>query len=222
MVMKHKNGELNVATAILLLTALAAGVVDVISFSRLGGIFTSAMTGNLALLGYYAASGAIHSAIKSLSALAGFIVGCGVGALQSRNKPDRSAVKTILALEALILAVCAFGSMQPLVSGSQDLMEGEILLLGFAMGLQSIVGTRLKQTNVVFTSTLIKIVTTPFGTRPNEGKANTIKRETSVVVAYLVGAMIAGISVATRFAGALLIPLAALGIALVCAHRGKS
>jgi uncharacterized membrane protein YoaK (UPF0700 family) len=222
MVMNHKGGQLDAATGILLLTALAAGVVDVISFSRLGGVFTSAMTGNLALLGYYAASGAIHSAIKSLSALAGFIVGCGVGALQSRSKPDRSALKTILALETLVLAICAVGSMQPLLSGSQDFMEGEILLLGFAMGLQSIVGTRLKQTNVVFTTTLIKIVTTPFGARPDERKANTIKRDTSVVVAYLLGAMIAGISVATRFAGALLIPLAAIGVAFVCARRVKS
>ena len=34
----------------LLLTAFAAGAVDIISFATLGGVFASAMTGNFALL----------------------------------------------------------------------------------------------------------------------------------------------------------------------------
>ncbi|OYV29669.1 MAG: hypothetical protein B7Z81_07265, partial [Acidocella sp. 20-61-6] len=38
---------------ILGLTAFAAGSVDVISFVKLGGVFASAMTGNLAFLGLY-------------------------------------------------------------------------------------------------------------------------------------------------------------------------
>jgi uncharacterized membrane protein YoaK (UPF0700 family) len=67
------------------------------------------MTGNLALLGYYASTGAIHSALKSLSALAGFIVGIAVGTLQAHGKTSRSAVRSILGLEMLIIVVCAFG-----------------------------------------------------------------------------------------------------------------
>jgi uncharacterized membrane protein YoaK (UPF0700 family) len=38
--------------SILLLTAVAAGAVDVISFASLGGVFASAMTGNFALLAF--------------------------------------------------------------------------------------------------------------------------------------------------------------------------
>ncbi len=210
---------MDAATAILVLTALSSGVVDVVSFARLGGIFTSAMTGNLALLGFYTATGAVHSAIKSLSALAGFVAGCSVGTLQARAKATRTAVKSILRVEILILALCAFGSLQALLSARADFMEVEILMLGFAMGLQSIVGNRLKQTNVVFTITVIKLVAATFGATPDEEKGKPLNRETSVVAAYVLGAVIAGITLKTHLAGALLIPLAALGIAFLCAYR---
>jgi len=104
--------KVSFVTGVLVLTTFSAGLVDVLSFAKLGRIFTSAMTGNLALLGFYAATGAVHSAIKSVSALVAFMVGCAVGTIQSRRKPNRSAVRRILGLEALIIAVCAVGSMQ--------------------------------------------------------------------------------------------------------------
>ncbi len=148
--------QVSCVTAVLVLTAFTAGLVDVLSFAKLGGIFTSAMTGNLALLGFYAATGAVHSAIKSLNALMSFVMGCVLGLIQSRGKTDRSAVRRILALETLIIATCAIGSMQSSLSVRSDFAQAEIVLLAFAMGLQSIVGARLKQTNVVFTTTLIK------------------------------------------------------------------
>lgn len=62
--------------SILLLTAFAAGAVDVISFATLGGVFASAMTGNFALLAYYVAQSDSQSAMGSVVALTGFAVGC--------------------------------------------------------------------------------------------------------------------------------------------------
>src|SRR3984885_7027314 len=166
--------KVSCATGVLVLTVFTAGLVDVLSFAKLGAIFTSAMTGNLALLGFYAATGAVHSAIKSLSALAGFIVGCAVGTLQSRHASDRAAVRRILGLETLAIVVCAIGSMQSSLSARSDFMQVEILLLAFAMGLQSIVGARLKQTNVVFTTTLIKIVSAAIGSAREQSSAGEI------------------------------------------------
>jgi uncharacterized membrane protein YoaK (UPF0700 family) len=205
---------LKASTGILMLTAVTAGLIDVLSFAKLGGIFTSAMTGNLALLGFYTATGAVHSAIRALSALGGFITGCVAGALLGRGKrTSRSTVRSLLGLETLMIMVCALGSMQPPLAARAGFIEVEILLLGFAMGLQSIVGNRLKQTNVVFTTTLMKIVTAAFGPKGGEGNATEIKREAAVVAAYLAGALIAGITIASRFEGALFIPVIALGIA---------
>jgi uncharacterized membrane protein YoaK (UPF0700 family) len=198
------------ATGVLLLTSFAAGLVDVWSFAQLGGVFTSAMTGNLALLGFYAATGAVHSAVKSMIALAGFVVGCAGGTILSRRATNRSAATRILGAETLVLVLCAFGSMH--------FVQAEIVLLAVAMGLQSIVGARLEQTNVVFTSTLIKIVSAAIGSTRDESSAGERQRAVAVVVAYLIGALSAGVAVATHFAGALIIPLAAIGIAFFYAR----
>jgi uncharacterized membrane protein YoaK (UPF0700 family) len=206
------------ATAVLVLTAFVAGLVDVLSFARLGGVFTSAMTGNLALLGFYAATGAVHSTVKSLSALGGFIVGCAVGLTQGRGRADRSAVTRILGLETLIIGVCATGSMLSALATRGDFVQAEIMLLAFAMGLQSIVGRRLEQTNVVFTTTLIKIVSAAIGAARKDADADRYQRETAVVVAYLIGAMAAGAAIATHFSAALIIPVVAIGAAFCCAR----
>jgi uncharacterized membrane protein YoaK (UPF0700 family) len=210
--------KMSCATCVLVLTAFTGGLVDVLSFAKLGAIFTSAMTGNLALLGFYAATGAVHSAIKSLSALVGFIIGCAVGTIQGRRKTNSSAVRRILGLETLIILVCAVGSMLSSLSARSDFMQAEILLLAFAMGLQSIVGARLKQTNVVFTTTLIKIVSAAIGSMREESSASERQRDTAVVVAYLIGALIAGVTIATHFAAALIIPVVAIGIAFIYAR----
>ena len=210
--------KVSCATGVLVLTVFTAGLVDVLSFAKLGAIFTSAMTGNLALLGFYAATGAVHSAIKSLSALVGFIVGCAVGMIQSRHATDRVAVRRILALETLTIVVCAIGSLQPSLSARSDFMQVEILLLAFAMGLQSIVGARLKQTNVVFTTTLIKIVSAAIGSTREQSSAGERQRDTAVVIAYLIGALTAGATIATHFTAALVIPVLAIGTAFVYAR----
>jgi uncharacterized membrane protein YoaK (UPF0700 family) len=210
--------KVSCAAGVLVLTAFTAGLVDVLSFAKLRGIFTSAMTGNLALLGFYAATGAVRSAIKSLSALLGFILGCAVATIQGRRKTNRAAVRWILCVETLIIMACAIGSMQPSLSMRSDFLQAEILLLAFAMGLQSIVGARLKQTNVVFTTTLIKIVAATIGTARQERAAGDYQRDTAVVVAYLIGAILAGVTIATHFAAALIIPVIAVGMAFFYAR----
>src|SRR5271169_3426001 len=92
---------------ILLLTAFAAGTVDVISFATLGGVFASAMTGNFALLAYYIAQSDSRSAMGSVVALLGFAVGCAVGVLQRRGRAQEQALNLIIASEAGLLFLFA-------------------------------------------------------------------------------------------------------------------
>ncbi len=63
-----RNIPVTPVDAVLLLTAFAAGAVDVISFATLGGVFASAMTGNFALLAYYVAHRESQSALGSIVA----------------------------------------------------------------------------------------------------------------------------------------------------------
>src|SRR6202040_1258234 len=88
---------------ILLLTAFAAGTVDIISFATLGGVFASAMTGNFALLAYYVAQSESQSAMGSVVALVGFALGCAVGVLQRRGRAQEQALNILIASEAGLL-----------------------------------------------------------------------------------------------------------------------
>src|ERR671918_41811 len=62
----------------LVFLSLASGCTDVLSFLRLGNVFTSAMTGNTALLAIALGQGQLFAAMRSLMALIGFIIGIAV------------------------------------------------------------------------------------------------------------------------------------------------
>lgn len=145
----------------LALLAFASGTTDVLSFLALSGVFTSAMTGNTALLGLALGQGQSNAAIRSFAALAGFLMGVAAGTLPRDTGSRRSALFRILALEALCL-----GLFTALWSISTDLDNGStiyvlILLSAAGMGIQSVAARRINLPGiptVVFTSTLTSIV----------------------------------------------------------------
>src|SRR5882757_10637307 len=122
---------------ILFATAFAAGAVDIIGFTKLGGVFASAMTGNFALLAYHVAEGNTLSAIGSVIALAGFVAGCVIGFSLRRGRSERTTINLLLGTETgllLLFAWYALWSMQTqLVAG----MRLQIVVLAVAMGLQA-------------------------------------------------------------------------------------
>src|SRR6204780_5391325 len=145
---------------ILLLTALAAGAVDVISFATLGGVFASAMTGNFSLLAYYVAQSDSQSAMGSVVALVGFAVGCALGVLQRRGRAQEQALSLLLASEAgLLLFFALYAIWTPHVAHAPS-DHLQILLLAVAMGLQAVIGQTINLTTIVFTTTLTKLVGT--------------------------------------------------------------
>src|SRR5271169_5670005 len=101
------NIKLTYNELILLLTAFAAGSVDIVSFATLGGVFASAMTGNLALLAYYVAHGDSQSAMGSVVALVGFALGCAIGVLRRRGYAQEQALSILIAAEAVLLLAFA-------------------------------------------------------------------------------------------------------------------
>ena len=64
----------------LALLALASGSSDAVAFLTFGNVFTSAMTGNTALLGIAVSRGHLSDALLGLLALTGFIVGAATAA----------------------------------------------------------------------------------------------------------------------------------------------
>ncbi len=215
-----RNFPVTPIDAVLLLTAFAAGAVDVISFATLGGVFASAMTGNFALLAYYVAHRESQSALGSIVALLGFVIGCGLGVLQRRGQPQHQAISMLLVTEAGLLLFFALSYLWTSHAANAPSDHLQILLLAAAMGFQAVVGQTINQTTIVFTTTLTRLVSAiadAFANRDTLGLKD-VKIQIAVVMAYLFGALLAGALTVHKVDSAVLLPFAGVAIALAV-HR---
>jgi uncharacterized membrane protein YoaK (UPF0700 family) len=205
---------------ILLLTAFAAGSVDVISFAALGGVFASAMTGNFALLAYYVAHSDSQAAMGSVVALTGFVGGCAFGVLQRRSRDQAQALNLLLASEVALLLFFALYALwtPPSQHGPSDHLQ--ILLLALAMGLQAVIGQTISLTTIVFTTTLTKLVSAVADSIYQGSRLGLkdVKIQSSVVVSYLFGALVAGTLIVHKVSAVVIVPLIGVSAALVV-HR---
>jgi uncharacterized membrane protein YoaK (UPF0700 family) len=198
----------------LLLTAFAAGTVDVISFATLGGVFASAMTGNFALLAYYVAQSDAQAAMGSVVALTGFVLGCGLGVLQRRSRAQGQALNLLLMTEAGLLLFFAMYAMWTPHAAHAPSDHLQILLLAVAMGVQAVVGQTINTTTIVFTTTLTKLVGTIADSLANGDSLGLkdVKIQSAVVVLYLFGALLAGALIVHKADAVVLLPF--IGVAL--------
>jgi uncharacterized membrane protein YoaK (UPF0700 family) len=210
----------NHVDTILLLTAIAAGTVDVISFATLGGVFASAMTGNFALLAYYVAQSDAQSAMGSVVALSGFVLGCALGVLQRRSRAQDQALSLLLATEMGLLLFFALYAMWTPHAAHAPSDHLQILLLAVAMGVQAVIGQTISLTTIVFTTTLTKLVGTIADSLANGDSLGLkdVKIQSAVVVAYLFGALIAGALIVHKADAVVLLPFIAVALAFA-AHR---
>ena len=197
----------------LLLTAFAAGTVDVISFATLGGVFASAMTGNFALLAYYVAQSDAQAAMGSVVALSGFVLGCGLGVLQRRSRAQGQALNLLLLTEAGLLLFFALYAMWTPHAAHAPSDHLQILLLAVAMGVQAVVGQTINATTIVFTTTLTKLVGTIADSLANGDSLGLkdVKIQSAVVVLYLFGALLAGALIVHKADAVVLLPF--IGVA---------
>jgi uncharacterized membrane protein YoaK (UPF0700 family) len=208
------------------LTAFAAGAVDIISFAKLGGIFCSAMTGNLAFLAFYLARFSFASAIGSAIALLGFVVGGSAGTLISRGRSRDMALVLLLGGEILLLAGAVVLWLPTHHRNGSLSGDGLVALLSLAMGLQSIVGKRINLSSiptVVFTSTLTNIViglTDMMASGSFVVPADT-KRQFVSFLLYFSGALAAGFAVYLQWQVLVFIPLVAVVLASAAHVKGK-
>jgi uncharacterized membrane protein YoaK (UPF0700 family) len=204
----------------LMLTAFAAGTVDIISFATLGGVFASAMTGNFALLAFYVAQSESQAAMGSVVALIGFAAGCAIGVLLRRGRSQEQALNLLLAAETGLLLFFALYALWTPHAAHAPSDHLQILLLAIAMGLQAVVGQSISLTTIVFTQTLTKLVGTIADSIANGDVSGLkdVKIQSAVVVSYLFGALLSGALIVRKLEGVVLLPF--IGVALALAmHR---
>lgn len=105
-----RTGQLAIGLS---LTALA-GYVDALGFVRLGGVYTSFMSGNTTQLAVFTAQGEPHHLLLPLMLLFAFLIGAILGSGLAILVPARWATPAVLAYESLlILSALGIGLASP-------------------------------------------------------------------------------------------------------------
>jgi uncharacterized membrane protein YoaK (UPF0700 family) len=125
--------------AVLLALTVVTGLVDAVSYLRLGRVFVANMTGNVVFVGFSLSSGSGLSLAASVIAIGGFVLGAFIGGRAATLFADqpRQWLVAAFAVEALILAVVA------VLAGSGVLPFGghgayvTVVALAVALGVQN-------------------------------------------------------------------------------------
>ncbi|MFY9640542.1 MAG: YoaK family protein [Rhodomicrobium sp.] len=204
--------------------SLASGCTDVLSFLKLGNLFTSAMTGNTALLAIELAQGKLLGASRGLTALLGFSLGVALAARLNAawqaRLDGRRRFRRLLMLELVFLTAAA-----ALWYTSPDPVQGiavytVILLSALSMGIQAVAaGSVVSGINtIVFTSLLVRAVMsiTAALSSPREGSRRLaqIRPHLAAFAAYGCGAFLAAILISHHFRALIWMPAAAVVFAL--------
>ncbi len=180
-----KSSDEAALVPLLVVMTVVTGVVDAVSFLRLGHVFVANMTGNVVFLGFALAGAPRFSASASLVALAAFVVGAAVGG-RLAAPTGRAMLARMATSEATL---CAAATGVAVVGSGTTARYAMTVLLAVAMGGQNAVVRRLAvpamTTTTVLTTTLTALVAEP-PDLSTPGSHTT--RRAAVVAAMLAGA----------------------------------
>jgi uncharacterized membrane protein YoaK (UPF0700 family) len=194
--------------------AFASGAMDVASFTQLGQVFSSVMTGNLVLLGLATAHASGDLAAHIAVAFAGYIAGAALGSrIAGRSRHEEvlwpAPVTTTLAIE--LLALAAFTVGWELTSGNPAgaWQLGLLAIAALAMGLQSAAMSNVRTTlsTTYLTGTLTRTVAS-MATRKQPLQQTQLN--VTVLVALAAGAAAGGVLLAVLPATLPVLPMSAL------------
>jgi uncharacterized membrane protein YoaK (UPF0700 family) len=198
------------------LLSATSGGADIVAFLKFHMVFTSAMTGNLALFGIAVGQGHLLSATHSLAALLGFIVGIALGSVW---KEHLYGLRILLCIETFFLGVYALVWMLVGFPGDGVLLYVLIMASALSMGLQSVAARLINVAgvpSVVFTNTLTSIVITFVeNLRKKRPLPFAWRQQLAALFAYLVGAILFAFFLFQVPALAMVLPVFLVGIALL-------
>jgi uncharacterized membrane protein YoaK (UPF0700 family) len=212
-----------ILTLMAIALTFASGAADVASFTRLGDVFTSVMTGNIVLWGLAAARGSLTLASHTAVSIAGYIAGVAGGtwiahgvkhaeAGPDTNRADvlPTHVIWVLLAELTLLAGFAVGWEVSGAAPAGWAQFGLLATLAAAMGIQSSAVKDMGLTEVsttYLTGTLTGLVSSLVS--PGQDTPHGLRRF-GVLIGLVAGASLCGLLVATAADGVPALPLAAL------------
>lgn len=187
-----KHGPL---VPLLVTLTVVTGVVDAVSYIKLGHVFVANMTGNVVFLAFAIAGAKGLSITASLTALALFFSGAFVGGRLGehigahRGRLLRAAVTIEFLLVTAALVVALFGH-DPVGKGTQ---YGLITLLAFALGVQNASSRRLGVPNL--TTTVLTLTLTGVAADHPANAPTALWRGLASITAMFLGALIGALLV---------------------------
>ena len=201
----------------LLLLTVSAGILDAVAYVGLGHVFSSLMTGNVALLGMAAAGLEGASVFRSIAALAGFGIGAAGGgwlANQMRESSHRRWLGSVMVLEAAaLLGAVGFSLQYDFRTGNPSwALYAIILCTALAMGIRTATVLRLSVSNLKTTVLTLTIAGMAADSWFAGGVSPQLGRRVGSILALMLGA---GVGVATLQSTNLWLPLTlAAGISI--------
>lgn len=231
--------------ALLLLLAFTAGFVDAVSYFGLGRVFTSVMTGNTVVLGIALSQGNWLDVARTLTALAGFLVGVAIGTLVL-ERGERQGIWPVSVTRACLmeLGMLLVFAVIGVVTGRLNaggIIYVLVALAAIAMGIQSAAARVLNVSGVTttyFTGTwaafiegLTRRLSALVGMRTVAGQdrklpsRQALARQAAVLCTYAVAAVAGSASVVRWQLRATALPVVPLALAIYLAwlrfHRPK-
>jgi uncharacterized membrane protein YoaK (UPF0700 family) len=178
--------------ALLVLLTVVTGLVDAVSYVKLGHVFVANMTGNVVFLGFAAAGAPGLSVTASLAALGAFLVGALVGGriggrLGAHRGRHLRAATTTSGLLVLVAIVVAAVVGQPV---STTASYGLIVPLATAMGIQNATARQLAVPDLTTTVLTLTLTGVAADSRLAGGTGGHPSRRLISVAAMFTGALI--------------------------------
>ena len=174
---------------------VVSGLVDAVSYLGLGHVFVANMTGNVVFLGFVAGGAADISAALSLLAIASFALGAlACGRLARSSGGHRGRLLAVSSCVQVVAVAGAFVASLASVGLRADVSAHVlVLLLAFAMGLQTATARRLgvaDLTTTVLTLTVTGLAADP---HPAGGVHPNTSRRLAALAAMFVGAFVGAV-----------------------------
>ena len=207
--------------ALVITLTLVTGSVDAIGLLRLGGVFTSVMTGNMVFLGIAASEHSGSIALHTGVAFVAYVVGSFLGARIAGHAPDGETHlwprSIVIALSFELVFIAVFAVWWETVHGtpSPDISYALLALNATALGIQSAAVLRFGVSGL--STTYLTGTLTQFVAAFTKKDARIQARSGLILLALIVGAALGALCALHAPLIAPLVPLGALTIVVVSA-----
>jgi uncharacterized membrane protein YoaK (UPF0700 family) len=219
-----------IMTVIAIALTFGSGAMDVASFTRLGDVFTSVMTGNIVLWGLAAASRSVSLASHTAVSIAGYITGVMLGTWVAHGfKSHEEHQQRVLSdhvlwalLTELVLLAGFTGGWE--ATGARPSGWEQFCLLAVAASAMGVQSSSVRDMGIAdvsttyLTGTLTGLVSSLAS--PGKDTPHGVRRF-GVLFGLLAGALLSGLLLATGADGVPVLPLAALLLALLLGTRPR-